>query len=135
MDFQGPAVGDLANVYALNLAFLDVLRTDDDDHARVRPAIDTLVANLVSLGTQQSDRLAQCPFLLFALAESEEWRWDRLFKQDGRRDMIDRLEGPSEVSAQLAPAAAASAALPASPFATCRAASSPCPGLSPRGSP
>ena len=101
MEFQGPVAGDLANVHALNLAFLDVLRKDDEDPVRTRPETEALVAKLAALGTQQSGRLAQCPFLLFALAESEDWRWDSLFNSEERRDMIDRLERPSEVSARL----------------------------------
>ena len=101
MDFQGPEAGDLANVHALNFAFLDGLRKDGDDPVRARPETEALVAKLASLGGHQSDRLAQCPFLLFALAEAEDWRWDSLFNSEERRDLIDKLERPSEVSARL----------------------------------
>jgi len=105
MEFQGPAARDLANVYALNQAFLDVLRNADGQHVRTRPAIDGLVKKLVALGRQRADHLARCPFLLFALAESEEWRWARLFDEQGPPDLVDRIECPSEASARLAAAA------------------------------
>ena len=75
MEFQGPAARDLANVCALNQAFLDVLRNADEQSMRAPSTSDGLVKKLVALGTRRSDRLAECPFLLFALAESEEWRW------------------------------------------------------------
>jgi len=105
MEFQGPAARDLANVYALNQAFLDFLRNADEKSLRAQPASDALVNKLVALGRQRADRLAQCPFLLFALAESEEWRWSRLFDEQGPPDLVDRIECPPEASARLAAAA------------------------------
>ena len=105
MEFQGPEARDLANVYALNQAFLDVLRNADEQLLRAWPANDALVKKLVALGRHRADRLAQCPFLLFALAESEEWRWARLFDEQESPDLVDRLERPSEASARLAAAA------------------------------
>ena len=102
MDFQGPAARDLANVTALNQAFLNALRDPDALRVRERPATSSLVDKLVALGERRSDRLAQCPFLLFALAESEDWRWARLFDEEKPADLIDRLERPSEASARLA---------------------------------
>ena len=105
MEFQGPAARDLANVCALNQAFLDVLRNADEQSMRAPSTSDGLVKKLVALGTRRSDRLAECPFLLFALAESEEWRWARLFDEEKPADMIDRLERPPEAAARLAAAA------------------------------
>ena len=104
MEFQGPAARDLKNVTALNQAFLDVLRNHDDARAGERPATSALVAKLEALGARRSDRLAQCPFLLFALAEFEDWRWARLFEEEEPGDLIDRLERPSESAARLAAA-------------------------------
>lgn len=104
MEFQGPAASDLSNVNALNLAFLRLQSDQDHLQLRARPATSVLLGKLLPLGSRRSDRLAQCPFLLFALAESEDCRWDRLFDTEVEADLIDTLDDSPAPSARLAAA-------------------------------
>jgi len=104
MEFQGPAVRDLSNVYALNLSFLRLLGDQDQLRVREQPATCALLGKLIALDSRRSDRLAQCPFLLFALPESEDWRWERLFDTEVQADLIDTLDGSPAPIARLAAA-------------------------------
>lgn len=91
MDFQPPERVDLANVQALNAAFLDALR------ARTLP--DRLLTGLpdglpaACDDTRALLRLRRCPFLLFSLAEYDMARWDRLFGQQAvlQPDLVDTM--------------------------------------------
>lgn len=93
MDFQPPDPADLANVYALNAAFLDALRTKTAPD-RLRTAVpDDLQPALASTDAKVLHRLHRCPFLLFSLAERDSVRWTRLFDRPrpSELDLIDAL--------------------------------------------
>ena len=84
MQYPGPTADDLANVKALNRAFLDTLR----NNARHSAVLDDVVPPLKSLCRALSDihvdRLAAAPFLLFSVRERDADYWDALF--DAQRD-------------------------------------------------
>lgn len=93
MDFQPPEPADLANVHALNTAFIDALC------AKILPA--RLLA-IVPHGLQATcsetrapARLRRCPFLLFSLAEDDARRWNRLFERarSPHPDLVDAMAG------------------------------------------
>ena len=65
MDYHGPDREDLANVYALNQAFMEaLLRGPHRDGEEAR-----LANELRSLGHLRRTRIANCPFLLFSLTD------------------------------------------------------------------
>jgi len=104
MDFPGPEVADLANVYTLNLGFLELLRTHDGSLAGANTAAEGVLANLTALSIARADRVAQSPFLLFALAEAEDRRWAILFDGNEQHDLIDEMHRPADAAALLAAA-------------------------------
>lgn len=104
MDFQGPETADLANVYSLNLAFLEALRRHDRVFSSAGPGVAGLLAKLVPLGSARSDCLAQSPFLIYGLADSSSGCWKRLFNDEEHRDLVDSLVCPPEAVARLAAA-------------------------------
>ncbi len=101
MDFQGPKAADLANVYSLNLGFLRLLRTHAGLLAGANTAAASVVARLAALPVARADRVAQCPFLLFALAEAEDRRWSILFDDNEQHDLLDEMHRPPDAVALL----------------------------------
>ena len=69
MDFQGPEATDLANVHALNLGFLKLLRSHEAVLAATNPAAGGVLSKLGALSSTRADRIAQCPFLVYSLAD------------------------------------------------------------------
>ncbi len=101
MDYQGPQVADLTNVYSLNRAFIDELGRPDGGAGGMATGSSDLLQKLRALRPAKADRLAQCPFLIFSLAETEDARWARLFDETERMDMLDKLASPSDSSTRL----------------------------------
>ncbi len=88
MNFDAPDRTDLANVCALNRAFLGWLGArplDDLAASRLPPA---LVGRITTLGPASSRRLAASPFLLFGLADKDERRWQAIFDDAPARDLF-----------------------------------------------
>ena len=84
MEFEGLTRDDLANVEALNRAWL-----------RCRGGGDIFAGNLnVSL----RDRVATAPFLLFSFRERDDELWSRLLEKRPQRDLLDE---PSESTDEL----------------------------------
>lgn len=91
MDFQPPETADLANVQALNAAFLDALRDETLPDRLLTGLPEGLQA---ACGDARAlARLRRCPFLLFALSEHDLSRWDRLFVRQAERcpDLVDAM--------------------------------------------
>ncbi len=90
MSMQGPSATDYANIASLNRHFLLLAR--DDPRARAGSA----GRRLEGLSARDLERLAEAPFLLFALREHETDRWNRLFDDDDRvLDLVDAAAVPN----------------------------------------
>ena len=74
MDFEGLTTDDLANVTALNRAWLDLGNRE---------------AGAARLPLARIDRLAAAPFLLFSFREHDEALWQRLLGADRQADLLD----------------------------------------------
>lgn len=74
MDYEGLTTDDLANVTALNRAWLDL----------GKGRIGTPVLSLARI-----DRLAEAPFLLFSFREEDERLWRRLLRDSPQADLIE----------------------------------------------
>lgn len=105
MDFQPPEPADLANVRALNIAFVDALCAKTLPDRLFATIPDGLQA--VCGHTQAAQRLYSCPFLLFSLAEHDMPRWNRLFERPraSRPDLVDAMAGNGDVLAPVVLAA------------------------------
>jgi hypothetical protein len=79
MEYQGPESADLANVRALNTAFLDWLRSRDD--VASAPLTPEIAAAIRSMSRSQLERLARVPFLLMSFREYDDNRWRALFAE------------------------------------------------------
>ena len=75
MEYQGPEPADLANVSALNGAFLDWLVAQD-------PGLPGDAGTLLrQLDLPKRARLARVPFLLLTLNEYDNQYWQAVFAQ------------------------------------------------------
>lgn len=74
MDYEGLSFDDLANVRALNAAWLDLALKD-------LPLADHLTA-------RRRQRLASTPFLLFSLQENDDRLWVRLLDDRRQADLL-----------------------------------------------
>ena len=101
MDYQGPQAADLANVYSLNLSFLGELGRADGARSGLAPGSEVLIEKLAALVPTRAERLAQCPFLIFSLTETDDTRWARLFEEREPLDLLDRLARPADASVKL----------------------------------
>jgi hypothetical protein len=102
MDFQGPQAADLADVYALNAAFLACFHAPGTTAGLLlRRTSPALVERLAALDAQQLARLARAPFLLLSFREYDDECWDGLFRRDVGHDLLTPLEQPSDDIARL----------------------------------
>lgn len=86
MEYEGPTREDLANVHALNRAWLRLQRQDTKDRSR--------------LSQERLERLASTPFLLFSLSEHDDSRWRSLLDRGPQQDLLDaRVEVSTELLA------------------------------------
>lgn len=93
MDFQPPDPADLANVHALNGAFIDCVSNRAVPEALLNSLSPPLLAALQECDAKRLDRLCHKPFLIFSLAEQDTGRWRRLFERrtSAPPDLIDAL--------------------------------------------
>jgi hypothetical protein len=82
MDYEGLTPDDLANVRALNAAWLD-LGLEETGHAG-------------RLTRRRRQRLAGTPFLLFSLRESDDKLWARLLENRRQPDLLRRATDPGD---------------------------------------
>jgi hypothetical protein len=74
MEYEGLTSDDLANVRALNRAWLDTSGTGS--------------RRLSELPPRRLERMAATPFLLFSLCEEDLALWERLLADDSQRDLF-----------------------------------------------
>ena len=82
MDYQGLTTDDLANVRALNAAWLDLTPEDAGCNRR--------------LTGQRRQRLAGTPFLLFTLREGDDRLWARLLDDRRQPDLLAFRSDPGD---------------------------------------
>jgi len=104
MHYERPEATDLANVEALNRAFLNLVSRFSGVPDGATTAATELAGRLVTLSAGQSECLAACPFLIFTLAENDAQRWRRLFDSAGEPDLVDAMQRPPEAFSRLAAA-------------------------------
>jgi len=101
MEYQGPEPADLANVRALNIAFLEWLHACGDSGAATHSQTPEMLAALAGMSRCQLERLSRTPFLLMSFREYDEGRWRSLFARRPDPDLFHSLEMPDEEAARL----------------------------------
>jgi hypothetical protein len=101
MEFQGPEPADLANVIALNGAFLDWLRVTGRTQPLEPGLPPDVEAALAGLDRRQLERLARVPFLLMSLREYDDTRWRSLFADRRSMDLLRPLQPVDEEATRL----------------------------------
>ena len=101
MHFPGPDNADLANVYALNRAFIAWQRVRPQEAAGQGELPAGMPARLAALSCEQRERLAQTPFLLLSLAEDDDPRWQALFAEQQTRDLLQCVQSRDETASTL----------------------------------
>lgn len=87
MQFNGPEHADLVDVRSLNIAFLEYLRGPSGEQMRHDlPA--TLRSVVSALTDRHVHRLADVPFLLLTLSESDDTYWNRILQESPVRDLF-----------------------------------------------
>ena len=85
MFYDGPTQKDYVNIHALNREFLKLMRSNPE-----RFGLDTLQAGrMAKLGSQQLERLASSPFLLFAIQEHDEFAWRAICRAGPNSDLFE----------------------------------------------
>ena len=88
MDYEGLEPADLANVEALNRAFLLWLR--DPSKRTIRDAeVASLARRLSTLNECEIARLSRTPFLLMSIQDRDERRWRAVFENRCSADLFD----------------------------------------------
>jgi hypothetical protein len=104
MDFNGPEPADLAEVRSLNVAFLDYLAGPEGQP--LRQELPTSLRPVVAaLSERQVQRLAEVPFLLLTLSESDDACWGRLLQASPVRDLFAVAKSDDDPLSQIAAAA------------------------------
>lgn len=99
MSYEGPDTTDLANVEALNAAYLDWLGSPRGRTSRSVPA--RLRERIAGLESRRLQHLARTPFLLMSFREHEEFRWRGLFGDRRSADLLSALELADDTLARL----------------------------------
>ncbi len=89
MPFSGPEPADLANVRALNRAFIDLVRNR-------RAICGAQGDRIAALDRRRPERLSGCPFLLYSMSEHDKPRWKRGFESMAQQDLVDALARPGD---------------------------------------
>ena len=81
MEYEGLTHDDLANVHALNRAWLRLQHQDAKDLPR--------------LSGRRLERLASTPFLLFSFGEHDDRKWRLLLNESPQQDILEEPPQPS----------------------------------------
>ena len=103
MEYSGPEIADLTDVYSLNAAFLEYLSSNSGEPLR-RELPASLRPAVAALSARQIERLATVPFLLMSLDESNDAYWDRLVPDRSTKDLFAPSHNETRHLAQIASA-------------------------------
>lgn len=101
MEYQGPEPADLANVEALNRAFLYWLRARVGSRVAADEAVVALADRLAAMNDCEIGRLARTPFLLMSVNDRDERRWREIFASSPCADLLDAGNRPGGVEGRL----------------------------------
>ncbi len=104
MDFSGPSRGDLADVEALNRAYLRQLV---DTAVTLQQLAGNLQRRIESLAPSAISRLAGAPFFLFSLREHDSAYWSELLHDRPEQDLFSAPRASAGQQAQIIMAALA----------------------------
>ena len=104
MEFTGPENADLRDVRSLNAAFLEYLGGANGEPLR-RQLPASLRPAVAAISGKQVERLADVPFLLMSLNESDDTYWDRCLLDRPVRDLFTPVHTETDSLAQIASAA------------------------------
>ena len=101
MHFPGPDNADLANVYALNRAFIAWQRAHRREAGGRGEWPAAMPIRLGALSCEQRERLARTPFLLLSLAEDDGARWRSVFAGQQACDLLQSGQPPDDAASRL----------------------------------
>lgn len=101
MEYQGPEPADLANVEALNEAFLQWLRTRKAGVVIADDAVAALADSLAGMKDCEIGRLSRTPFLLMSANDEDERYWRQVFASNPHTDLLDAEYRPDGVESSL----------------------------------
>jgi len=101
MEYQGPEPADLANVCALNIAYLDWLRARGSTTVGEVSMTPEISAALAGMSRTQLERLSRVPFLLLSFREYDESQWRTMFAERPVADLFHALQVPDEEATRL----------------------------------
>lgn len=107
MEYESPTALDLAEVRALNEAFLALLAESPQACASAGPPELALDARLSRLDGDARRRLASAPFLIFSLREYDDPYWDQVHSDGVAYDLFAPRKAPSTDYGRLVAAALA----------------------------
>ncbi len=103
MQFRGPEAADLIDVRSLNVAFLEYLSGSLGEQLRQDLPV-SLRSVVAAMSERQIHRLADVPFLLLTLSESDDAYWTRLLADSPVRDLFATGRGETDPLARIAAA-------------------------------
>ncbi len=104
MDYSGPSRGDLADVEALNRAYLRQL---GDTGVTLQQFAGDLQKRIERLAPAAINRLASAPFFLFSLREDDSAYWNELLHDRREQDLFAAPRAATGEQAQIITAALA----------------------------
>ena len=106
MQFRGPEAADLIDVRSLNVAFLEYLSGSLGEQLRQDLPV-SLRSVVAAMSERQIHRLADVPFLLLTLSESDDAYWTRLLADSPVRDLFAIGRGETDPLERIAAASRA----------------------------
>lgn len=104
MDFKGPEPADLVDVRSINFAFLEYL-SGREGRSLCAELPTTLQPVVAALTERQVSRLADVPFLLLTLNETDDAYWSHAFDDSPVRDLFTTNHNPVDPLGRIASAA------------------------------
>ena len=82
MSFDGPELRDYRNVVALNTAYLKLIGSERVLARGIAGCQEPLRQRIIGLHRNESERLAETPFLLFSFRERDDRYWDGILDEN-----------------------------------------------------
>ena len=100
MEFSGLIAADLAEVRALNVAFLEYLGGSSGEHLRHEMPVSMQRA-VASLSDRHIQRLSTVPFLLLSCRETDEHYWESTSHNQPVRDLFTPIQTDADPVQQI----------------------------------